>query len=37
MNGEVADVKNLFMSAFLGVIDRDDGKMRLYPVSRKGV
>src|SRR5262249_6193880 len=35
MNGEAADVKNLLTGTFLGVMDRDDGTMRLYPIDRK--
>src|SRR5262249_35390154 len=35
VNGEVADKKNLLTGAFLGVMDREDGTMRLYPVNRK--
>jgi hypothetical protein len=36
VNDQVADVKNLLTGAFLGVIDREDGTMRLYPIDRKG-
>ena len=35
VNGDAADVKNLLTSAFLGVMDRKDGTMRLYPLSRR--
>ena len=35
-NGQPVDPKTLLLSAFLGVIDRDDATMRLYPVDRKG-
>jgi hypothetical protein len=36
MNGEAADVKNMLTGSFLGVMDRDKGTMRLYPIDRKG-
>jgi hypothetical protein len=36
MNGEVVDVKNLLTGSFLGVMNRDDWTMRLYPIDRKG-
>src|SRR5262249_45411365 len=36
VNGEAVDVKNLLTGMFLGVMDRGDGTMRLYPADRKG-
>ena len=36
MNGEVADVKNILTGTFLGVMDKGDGTMRLFPGDRKG-
>ncbi|HWB13877.1 MAG TPA: hypothetical protein VG826_31915 [Pirellulales bacterium] len=35
MNGEDADPKQILTSAFLGIIDRKDGTMRLFPGDRK--
>jgi len=36
MNGEVADVNKMLTAGYLGVMDRDDGTMRFYPIDRKG-
>jgi len=35
MNGEAADAKNMLTGTFLGIMDRDKGTMRLYPIDRK--
>jgi hypothetical protein len=35
-NGEAADPKKTLIGAFLGIIDRQDKTMRLYPTDRNG-